>query len=136
MMRPQSCTATIFLTLTMPVSTSTSTSAIPTPPTTPLVRSGGLVLSGFFPRTVSATAPSLEQACFQVRDRAGSLFTRTVLLTHSSSSGCALRAGAARANSASRASTAARRVEELAPPGVLDPPEPRDGGYDVSPMYK
>src|SRR5256884_5580534 len=101
---------------------------MPTPPTPLVVRSGGFDLSGFLPRTVSGMAPSLEQACFQLIERLGSLFTRTVPLTLSRSAGCALSAGATFSNSASRASTAARRVEELTPPGVVEPPEPPDGG--------
>src|SRR6266705_4163113 len=121
---PQSCTATIFLTFTIPVSGSTSTSAICTPPTPLLVRSGGLSLSGFLPRTVTCIAPSFEQACFQLSDLLESPLTRTVPFTHSNRSGCALSAGATLANSASRVSTAARRVEELTPPIVVEPPEP------------
>src|SRR5437867_23791 len=81
---PQSCTATIFLTFTIPVSGSTSTSAICTPPTPLLVRSGGLSLSGFLPRTVSGIAPSFEQASFQLSDLLESPFTRTVPFAHSS----------------------------------------------------
>ena len=46
----------------------------------------------------------------------------------------ALSAGATFANNASRASTAARRVDELTPPGVVMPPEPPEGGYSVSPI--
>src|SRR5579885_2380968 len=129
MTNPQSCTATIFLTLTMPVSISTSTSAMPTPPTPLLVKSGGLVLSGFLPYAVIDAAPILAQACFHVRERLGSLFRRMVLFTASRSLGCAFSAGATLEKSASRASTAARRVDELTPPGVVDPPEPPDGGY-------
>ena len=94
MIRPQSCTATILLTLTMPVSVSTSTSAICTPPTPLLVRSGGLLLSGFLPRTVSGMAPSLAQASFQLSERLESPLTLTIPFTHSSWSGCAFRAGA------------------------------------------
>src|SRR5579871_521229 len=93
----------------MPVSVSTSTSAICTPPTPLFERSGGLLLSGFFPRTVSGIAPNFEQACFQLSERLGSPFTRTVPSTHSKSPGWALSAGATLANSASRASTASRR---------------------------
>src|SRR2546426_11529336 len=125
---PQSCTATIFLTFTMPVSASTSTSAICTPPTPLLVRSGGLSLSGFLPRTVSGIAPSFEQASFQLGDLLESPFTRTVPFTHSSCSGCALSVGATLAKRASRASTAPRRVEELTPPIVVEPPEPPERG--------
>ena len=128
MINPQSWTATIFLTFTMPVSVSTSTSAICTPPTPLLVRSGGLLLSGFLPRTVSGMAPSLEQASFQLSERLESPLTPTLPFTHSNWSGCAFNAGATCANSASRASTAARRVEELTPPMVVEPPEPPEGG--------
>ena len=76
--RPQSCTATILFTRTMPVSVSTETSAICTPPTPLLVRSGGLSLSGFLPRTVSGTAPIFAQASFHDRLRLVSPFTRTI----------------------------------------------------------
>src|SRR4029077_11413237 len=81
-------------------------------------------------------APILEQACFHGSERFGSPFTRTLPSTDSSSAGCALRAGATFANRASRASTAARRVEELTPPGVVEQPEPPERGYNVSPIYK
>src|SRR5579862_6871385 len=118
----------------MPVSVSTSTSAMPTPPTPQLVRSGLFLAAAesLWPRTVIGTAPIFAQACFQVSERLGSSLTRIVPLTHSSSSGFAFKAGAAFANNASRASTAARRVDELTPPGVVDPPDPPDGGYIVS----
>src|SRR5580698_1416378 len=126
--KPQSCTATIFLTVTMPVSESTSTSAIVTPPTPLLVRSGGALRSGFLPRTVSGIAPSFEHASFQLSERLGSDFTRILPFTDSSSSGCAFKVGATLAKSASRASIAALRVDELTPPGVDEPPEPPDAG--------
>src|SRR3979490_558663 len=128
MTKPQSCTATIFLTLTMPVSVSTSTSAICTPPTPLLVRSGGLFLSGFLPRMVTGMTASLEQASFQLRNRLESPFTTTFPLTHSSWSDETFSADATLAKRASRASTDARRVEEVTPPMVVDPPEPPDGG--------
>ena len=48
----------------MPVSVSTETSAICAPPTPLLVRSGGLVGSGFLPWAVMPVAPSLEHAFF------------------------------------------------------------------------
>src|SRR5437867_13194184 len=105
----------------MPVSGSTSTSAICTPPTPLLVRSGGLSLSGFLPRTVTGIAPSFEQASFQLSDLLESPFTRTVPFTHSNRSGCALSAGATLAKSASRASKRARRYVELTPPNVVEP---------------
>ena len=128
MTKPQSCTATIFSTFTIPVSVSTSTSAICTPPTPLLVRSGGFVRSGFVPRTVIGMAPSLAHASFQLRDLWESPLTPTLPFTHSNWSGCASSVGATLANSRSRASTAARRVEELTPPIVVEPPEPPDGG--------
>jgi len=55
-------------------------------------------------------------------------FTRTVPSTLSKSSGCTFSAGATFAKRASQASTAARRVEELTPPTVVEPPEPPEGG--------
>src|SRR2546427_11535700 len=100
----------------MPVSASTSTSAICTPPTPLLVRSGGLSLSGFLPRTVSGIAPSFEQASFQLSDLLESPFTRTVPFTHSNCSGCALSEGATVAKEASRAAAAPQRVEEQPAP--------------------
>src|SRR5215471_8639822 len=106
----------------MPVSLSTETSAICTPPTPLLVRSGGLDLSGFLPRTVIGIAPTFEHASFHDKLRLGSLFTRTVTFTASSSSGFAFRDGATFANSRLRASTAARRVDEVTPPEVVLPP--------------
>ena len=80
------------------------------------------------------TAPIFEQASFQLSERPESPFTLTVLSLHSSCSGVAFNAGATLAKRASRASTAARRVEELTPPGVVDPPDAPEGGYWVSPM--
>src|SRR4029077_3112395 len=75
------------------------------------------------------------QASFQLIDLPGSDFRLIWPSLATRSSGCALNAGATFANKASRASTTARRVEELTPPGVVDPPDPPDGGYCVSPMY-
>src|SRR3989442_14792386 len=94
----------------MPVSLSTSTSAICTPPTPLLVKSGGLLRSGFLPRTVRGIAPIFEQASFQLSDLLESPLTRTVPFTHSNWSGCALRVGATFAKRASRASTAPQRA--------------------------
>jgi hypothetical protein len=88
-------------------------------------------LSGFLPRTVSGMAPSFEHASFHVSDLLGLLFTRTVSSKDSNSSGGALSAGATFAKSASRASTAARRVDELTPQGVVDPPEPPQAAHGI-----
>src|SRR6266536_2937676 len=81
------------------------------------------------------TAPILAQASFQPKERLGPPFTLIVPFFASSWSGVVFRAGATFANKPSRASTAARRDDELTPPGVVEPPEAPDGGYCVSPIY-
>src|SRR5512143_1347405 len=134
MTSPQSCTATILLTVTIPVSVSTETSAIWTPPTPLLVRSGVMPLL-LTPRAVTGIAPSFAQACFQERLLPGFAATRTVPLTASSSSGLEFNAGATFAKSWFSASIAPRRVEEETPPIVVEPPEPPEGGYCVSPIW-
>ncbi len=134
--RPQSCTATILLTLTMPVSVSTLTSAICTPPTPLFVRSGGWSRSGFLPCAAIGVGPIFAHASFHVSLRAGDAATRTTPSHASSSSGLAFSAGATFSKSISRACTAARRVEDDTPPIVVEPPDPPDTGYCVSPIIR
>src|SRR5439155_3423078 len=117
-----------FFSFYIAVSISTSTSAIFPAPTAVFLRSGGFSFARIFPPNRNGNPPSFEQASFQLSDLLESPFTRTVPFTHSSCSGCALSAGATLAKSASRASTAARRVEELTPPIVVEPPEPPERG--------
>ena len=132
-MRPQSCTATSLSTCTMPVSVSTLTSAICAPPTPLEMRSS-------FPRwrwptPVMGDVPSFAQACFHEMALLGLPLTRISPSTASSSSGFTEREGATFSRSWLSAAVAARRVEELTPPTVVEPPDAPSAGYFESPMF-
>ena len=135
MTRPISCTATNLFILTMPVSVSTETSAICTPPTPLEFRPIGIALLVLaHPRR-----SWWRRASCRPPPRSGSW-------RDCPSPGCARPPlpvdPAARPATAPppRTASPARsrstlRVDDETPPTVVDPPDPPDGGSELSPMF-
>ena len=104
----------------MPVSVSTETSAICTPPTPLLVRSGGLLLVGILAANGQRHRAHASRKLLSRRGYGWIGFDADfAVLRFQVAPALALSAGATFANSVSRASTDARRVEELTPPMVV-----------------
>src|SRR3954447_12253230 len=124
MIRPQSCTATIFVQRTTPVSVSTSTSATCTPPT-PLFDRPSVKL----PVPFTWSMPSLAHASFHAQLLSPALILPGSFGSIVRSPALAPRRPAIFSNRASRAAITALSVGGEVPGQVVLPPDPCDGPY-------